>query len=120
MSAMDPSPGAQEPSVISRSLTLGILSLHVEYEWDPAKSERNRHVRALPFDLAADLFDGPILEQIDERRDYGEERVQAIGIIDGVIMQCVYTDRPSGVRRIISLRRAKRKERHAFRSAFPE
>lgn len=89
----------------------------VNFEWDQFKSDRNVLERDLPFDLAMLLFDGPTLEQPDDRHEYRELRVKAIGKALGVILQCVYTDRP-GVRRIISLRPANRRERDAYRAAY--
>jgi uncharacterized DUF497 family protein len=88
-----------------------------DFEWDQWKSDRNRIERALPFDLAVLLFNGPTLERRDVRRDYGELRVLAIGHVGGLILHCVYTDR-GPVRRIISLRPANRRERDAYRAAF--
>jgi uncharacterized DUF497 family protein len=88
-----------------------------DFEWDQTKSEWNRLERGLPFDLAILLFDGPTLERRDDRRDYGEVRVRAIGHVGGVIPHCVYTDRGLA-RRIISLRHANRRERDAYRAAF--
>ncbi|MBV9748466.1 MAG: BrnT family toxin [Acetobacteraceae bacterium] len=79
----------------------------MDFEWDEAKSERNRVVRDLPFALAIELFDGQTLEQADNRRDYGEKRLQAIGLVGNLIVVCIYTDR-GAARRIISLRRANR------------
>lgn len=91
----------------------------VRFEWDAAKSARNEAERGLPFELAILLFDGPTLEILDRRRAYGEARVRAIGRIGARILACVYTDRDES-RRIISLRYASRKERDAYRQAFPE
>ena len=65
----------------------------MEFEWDAAKSERNRLQRGLPFDLSILLFDGPTLERVDERRDHCEIRIQAIGVVEGKTLLCVYTDR---------------------------
>ncbi len=87
----------------------------MDFEWDETKSERNRIARDLPFALAIELFDGRFIEQVDSRHDYGETRLRAIGLAGGLIVICVYTDRGS-VRRIISLRRAKRRERNAYRA----
>jgi uncharacterized protein len=81
--------------------------------WDEAKSDRNHLERGLPFRLALELFAGPVIEQIDDRRNYGEIRVKAIGVVGGLVMACVFTDRGT-TRRIISLRYANRRERHAF------
>ncbi len=88
------------------------------FEWDDAKSAANAQARGLPFDIAMALFDGPTLESADRRRNYGEVRIKAIGSVSSHVLVCVYTDRP-GVRRIISLRVADRKERNAYRQAYP-
>jgi len=90
----------------------------MEFEWDEAKSERNRIERGLPFGLAVELFEGPVVERADNRRDYGEVRIQAIGRVGSVTLLCVYTDRGE-VRRVISLRDANRRERNAYRAAEP-
>ena len=86
------------------------------FEWDQAKSDRNLAERGLPFDLAMAMFDGPTLEMVDAQRDYGEMRVKAIGVVRGLCLVCVYTDRPD-CRRIISLRLANRRERDGYRAA---
>ena len=87
----------------------------MEFEWDAAKSERNRVERDLPFELAIELFRGTLVEQVDGRRDYGEMRVQAIGVVGDLTVLCIYTVRGER-RRIISLRRANRRERNAYRA----
>ncbi len=51
------------------------------------------------------------------RRDYGERRLVSIGEIDGEVFAIVYTWRGAN-RRIISARRARRRERDAYRQAF--
>lgn len=89
------------------------------YEWDQAKSMRNARARGLPFEIAVALFEGRTLEQPDLRRDYGELRVRALGQVNDVILVCIYTDRGHDVRRIISLRPAKRRERDAYLATYP-
>jgi uncharacterized DUF497 family protein len=90
----------------------------MEFEWDRAKSERNERERGLPFELAVLLFDGPVIERVDARRDYGETRIRAIGVVGELTLHCVYTQRRE-VRRIMSLRYANRKERDAYRATYP-
>jgi uncharacterized DUF497 family protein len=90
----------------------------MDFEWDAAKSARNRIERDLPFELAVDLFDGATIERVDDRRDYGEMRVRAIGAVAGMILHCVCTERGE-VRRIISLRDANRRETHEYRTTYP-
>ncbi len=69
--------------------------------WDPSKHERTRHQRGFGFDYAIRIFAGPTVEAVDRRRNYGEERVRAIGEIDGRVFVVVYTDR-GAVRWIIT------------------
>ena len=87
------------------------------FEWDEVKSEANFQVRGFEFAYASLVFDGPILELDDERTDYGERRIQAIGQIDDNILFVVYTWRDE-VRRIISARLANRKEREIYEKIF--
>jgi uncharacterized DUF497 family protein len=84
-----------------------------EFEWDEAKSELNRRVRGFDFEHAARIFSSPVQTSLDQRRDYGEQRIIAVGEFAGEVLVVVYTDRGS-VRRIISARRASRKERHQW------
>jgi uncharacterized protein len=85
------------------------------FEWDEAKSRRTFNDRGFGFDYAARIFLGPTLEKQDERRDYGEVRVQSIGQVGDDVLFVVYTDRGS-VRHIISARLANRKERKLWHS----
>ncbi|HMN71915.1 MAG TPA: BrnT family toxin [Rhodoblastus sp.] len=87
----------------------------MEFEWDEAKSETNFHERGFDFAFAAMIFEGLFIEAEDTRLDYGERRIVAIGAVEDVAIVVVYTDRAE-VRRIISARRANRKERALWRS----
>ena len=85
----------------------------VEFDWDEEKSERNVVERGLPFSLAEALFQSSVWERPDTRKDYGELRVRAFGVIRGRLFVCVYTDRivsARNVRWIISLRKANGRE----------
>lgn len=94
----------------------------MEFSWDPAKSEANWRERGFDFDYASLIFDGPTLEREDDREEYGERRVIAVGRADGLELTVVYTDRvdASGrrARRIISARRSNRHERQAYQEAI--
>ena len=94
----------------------------MEFVWDPAKSEANYRLRGFDFAFATLIFDGPTLEVQDARRDYGERRMVAVGLADGLHLTVGYTDRrqPKGQvqRRIISARRSNRRERRTFDTAL--
>lgn len=93
----------------------------MRFTWDPAKSDANLCERGFDFAFATLVFDGLTLEREDQRRDYGERRVVAIGIAQGIYLTVVYTDRPSPdgqtVRRIISARKSSQREREAWETA---
>jgi uncharacterized DUF497 family protein len=54
---------------------------------------------------------------MDERFDYGEPRVYAIGVVNGLELTVIYTDLEEDERRIISVWRSEPHERrHYWRS----
>jgi len=85
----------------------------MNFDWHDAKHERNLRERGFGFDFAALIFVGRVLTQIDDRRDYGEVRIKAIGEVDGIVLAVIYTDRED-VRWIISARKANKKERELW------
>jgi uncharacterized DUF497 family protein len=85
------------------------------FEWDEAKSRRTLEERGFGFEYAARIFLGPTLERQDDRREYGEMRVQAIGQVSDDVLFVVFTDRDD-IRHIISARLANRKERRLWQS----
>jgi len=99
-----------------------MYSSNVVFVWNAAKSETNLRERGFDFEFASLVFAGPTLEREDNRHDYGERRVLAIGVADGIELVLVFTDRVTGSgqveRRIISARRANRKERIVYEAAI--
>ena len=57
------------------------------------------------------MFDNPMLIELDERFDYGEERWIGIGFLRNGVAVVVWTERQDNVVRIISAPRANRYER---------
>jgi uncharacterized DUF497 family protein len=93
----------------------------VDFEWDPRKSDDNLAARGFDFEFATLIFEGPTLEREDTRRDYGEPRVVAVGLAQGIHLTVVYTDRTTAQgarRRLISARRSNRRERKAYEQAL--
>jgi uncharacterized DUF497 family protein len=82
--------------------------------WDPGKNRRNIALHGIAFADAARIFEGPTLERIDDRFEYGEVRVYAIGVVSGVEITVIYTDASQTEKRIISAWRAERHEREAY------
>lgn len=82
-------------------------------EFDPAKSERNARERGLPFDLAAEFVWETAVTREDTRVAYPERRFVALGYLDDRLHVLCFTPIPGGVR-VISLRRANRREERAY------
>ncbi|HEY2484111.1 MAG TPA: BrnT family toxin [Candidatus Binataceae bacterium] len=89
------------------------------FQWDPGKNAANVAKHAVSFQDAIRIFQGPVLEMRDLRRDYGEERIIAIGMLEDLALTVVYAVRGES-RRIISARRAHHRERKAYRAANPK
>jgi hypothetical protein len=86
----------------------------VIYSWDPKKSRQNLARHHLTFEDAIRIFEGPTVEKIDDRFDYGEVRVYAVGLVNGIEITVIYTDVSADERRIISAWRSERYEREAY------
>ena len=86
----------------------------MQFEWDEAKAFQNLARHGVDFVDASAVFEDPLrLELQDERYEYGEMRVRAIGIVQGVLLVVVFTYREDTIR-IISARKAERHERRAY------
>jgi uncharacterized protein len=85
------------------------------FEWDEAKCENNLDKHGVDFRRAVQVFRGPVVEQPDQRRSYGETRIRCVGEIDGRAYVVIYTWRGPN-RRIISARKANEREIRAYRA----
>jgi len=83
------------------------------FEWDPRKRRSNLAKHGVDFLGAARIFDGPVLQKRDNRRDYGEARIIAFGAVEGAVLAVVFTWRGAN-RRLISARAASREERDQY------
>ena len=89
------------------------------FQWDQDKNAANIEKHGIDFEEARRIFEGPIIRKVDDRQDYGEIRIIAIGVSEGRELTVVYTMRSEAVR-IISARRAGEDERKVYRQTFPK
>ena len=89
----------------------------MDIEFDDAKDAVNIAKHRLSLAAAVAMTD--ILDVADRRTEYGEQRFVAYGLIEGRLFACVWTPR-GDVRRIISLRKANRREIRAYHSRIQE
>lgn len=83
----------------------------MQFEWDEAKNLENIRKHEIDFADVPEMFEGPMLTDLDDRFDYGEDRWFGIGFLGNGVAVVVWTERQDDVIRIISARRANRYER---------
>ena len=91
--------------------------MEMQFEWDPEKSARNLAKHGISFDEASTVFGDPLAGTIlDPRHSVEEQRFVTVGHSSrGTLMVVVHVER--GYRtRIISARRATRRERKKYES----
>ncbi len=86
----------------------------IEFEWGNRKDAANRRTHGVAFQQAARTFRNPFaIEWIDDRLDYGEVRMNLLGLCEGTILHITYTERGERIR-IISARRATKSEKEYY------
>lgn len=90
----------------------------MRFEWDSRKAASNIAKHGVSFTLAQEVWDDPLHIVIPERGVDGEERWQALGLVDVAALLVVvhtYRDGDGGeVIRIIGARRATKHERRDY------
>jgi uncharacterized DUF497 family protein len=86
----------------------------VDFEWDEAKNQANIRKHGFDFSDAWKVFETPLLETIDTRTYYGEERLSGIGLLGNRIVVVIFSQRSKDTIRIISVPKALKHERKKF------
>ncbi len=81
----------------------------VTYSFDPAKAASNKALHGVDFADARDFDWETALVVEDVRRDYGEKRYVALGMIGERVHVMIFSPRGGAVR-LISLRKANKRE----------
>lgn len=96
----------------------------VEFEWNPAKAASNLRKHKVSFDLAATVFQDPFMRSFTDKGHGGfEERWITMGYAQNgrlLVVSHTYSERDSEniFVRIISARRATRKERYQYETVI--
>ena len=85
----------------------------MRFEWDEEKNKENIRKHELDFADAWEIFDAPMLTNLDTR----EDRWIGLGFLKNFVVVVVYTE-SEDVIRIISLRKALKHERTRFEEAL--
>jgi uncharacterized DUF497 family protein len=82
--------------------------------WDEPKRLRNIKPRGLNFVGCEAVFDSPVVTWEDDREAYGEQRINLLGGLNGIVVHMTYTERGDEPH-IISLRKAENLDCQAAR-----
>ena len=86
----------------------------MRFEWDEAKSGLNFSKHGLSFEDAELVFSGSCVTFLDDRFDYGEERLITLGQLAGRLVVIAHAPRDEGTR-IISMRKGNRREQEIYK-----
>lgn len=78
-------------------------------EFDLDKNLRNIRERGLSFEQADEFDFDSAIYIVDNRRDYGEIRLRALGFLGNRLHALVFVEIPGGIR-VISFRKANQRE----------
>ncbi len=87
----------------------------MDITFDPAKRAATLAERGLDLADAGEMFAGTTFRFQNDRADYGEVRMIAVGHIRGRMVVVVYTDRDAG-RHVISMRKANNREQARYQA----
>ncbi|AKI02969.1 hypothetical protein IMCC20628_04293 [Hoeflea sp. IMCC20628] len=90
----------------------------MEFEWDEAKRAEIYAKRGVDLLEAALIFENDVLEKEDTREHYGENRIIALGMVDGEVYIVVYTKR-GGIYRLITAWKGGRRDREKYEKRKP-
>lgn len=87
----------------------------MKFDWDEEKNRENMCRHGIDFADAVEVFTHPMLTQLDDRKDYGEDRWVGIGLMKNTVAVIVYVEWIEEERvRFISARRALHHERKRY------
>ena len=81
--------------------------------WDESKRQRNIKIHGLDFVGCEAVFENPVVAWDDDRKAYGEQRINLLGWLNGTVVHMTYTERGDDLH-IISLRKAAKHEIRYF------
>jgi uncharacterized DUF497 family protein len=89
----------------------------LEFEWDEAKRQSIIAERQVDILFAAAIFNGLVVTEVDRRRDYGEERLMSLGLVDGEAYVVVHTER-DGITRVITAWKGGRSGKRKYQASL--
>ena len=91
----------------------------MQFEWDDYKRQTNLRKHGIDFLDAALIFASDTFEWIDDREDYGEERMIALGLSGVHVIRVTYTLRGDTIRMVSAQRASKHDQKRYFQEIQP-
>ncbi len=91
----------------------------MRFEWDEVKRRRNLRRHGIDFVGCDEVFGGYTVTVEDDRFDHGESRFVTLGLLEGRVVSIVHTETDEIIR-IISVRKATRREQRLYFESFPD
>ena len=88
------------------------------FEWDESKRSSNLRKHGLDFADCDAVFARPVATWVDNRYDYGERRFVTLGLLGARVVAIAHTVSGECVR-VISFRRASKREQAKYFQAIP-
>ena len=88
----------------------------MKIDFDPLKNARNIEERGLSFERVAEFDFHTAIFTVDNRRDYGEDRIEALGFLGDRLHALVFLEMHEGIR-VISFRKANEREVKGYEQA---
>jgi uncharacterized DUF497 family protein len=81
--------------------------------WDENKRQTNIAKHGIDFIDCEVIFDHPMITKEDDREVYGEQRLQSLGLLHGIVVFMVWVDYKESAH-IISVRKALKHEKRYY------
>jgi len=91
----------------------------MHFTWREVKRRTNLQKHGIDLADAGRIWQGFVTERLDDRRDYGEDRVVAFGLLDQRVVTVVYTEPDDDTIHLISARTATTDEEADYWQAYP-
>jgi uncharacterized DUF497 family protein len=95
------------------------IQFDMKITFDKEKRQTTLNERGLDFLDAKHIFDGATFEFEDNRKDYGEKRIIAVGHLEGRMVIVGYVQRGK-IRHVFSMRKANEREIKKYQEQFEE
>jgi len=80
----------------------------------------NIHKHGIDFLDAPEIFQGPMLVNLEDKHNYGEDRYVGIGFLQNRAVVVVFTEPHIETVRLVSLRKATKNEEKRFKEAISD